>query len=108
MEQFFAPIQRIQDQLRPFAYKEVELAVPVEEFLNHRWDWKDMRVFLMDGTIITIPKIAWITEDSFIWIKYGNSEVFDPLDTLGIDLSAKFTAASGAEETLSTVADVDT
>jgi hypothetical protein len=41
MEQFFAPIRRLQDDLQPFEYEEVELAVPVEEFLNYRWDWKD-------------------------------------------------------------------
>jgi hypothetical protein len=41
MEQFFAPFRRLRDELQPSEFKEVELAVPVEEFLNHRWDWKD-------------------------------------------------------------------
>jgi hypothetical protein len=101
MEHFFSPAQRHEDQLpntdEPFEYEVVELAVPVEEFLNHRWDWKDLRAFLVDGEMLTI---AWITEDSFIWVRDEHSEAFCPLEISEKNLSAKFTAASGAEETL--------
>ena len=97
MEQFFSPTRRRLPTDQPFEYKEVELGVPLEEFLNHRWDWKNLRVFLGDGEL---PKIAWITEYSFIWVRDEHSQAFCPLETLENDLSAKFTAASGAEETL--------
>jgi hypothetical protein len=48
MEQFFSPTRRLQDlweqynEDRTFNYAEVELVVPVEDFLNHRWDWEDL------------------------------------------------------------------
>jgi hypothetical protein len=96
MEQFFAPVRRLQDRLQqPSAYKEVELAVPVEEFLNHRWGWKDLWAFLMSDEM---PTIAWITETSFIWVKDNhNCEMLSPLEN---GLSAKLTATSGAKQTL--------
>jgi hypothetical protein len=96
MEQFFAPFRRLRDELQPSEFKEVELAVPVEEFLNHRWDWKDLRAFLMDGEMSTI---AWITEDSYIWAKDDDSEAFCPLICLE-RLAAHFTATSGVVESL--------
>jgi hypothetical protein len=96
MEQFFSPTRRQLPTNEPFEHKEVELIVTVERLLNHRWDWKDLRAFLVDGEM---PTIAWITEDSFIWIKDEHSETFCPLEILKVDLSAKFTAAKGTEET---------
>ena len=48
MEQFFTPTQRYQDRFDdddgPVEYTEVELAVPVEDFLSYRWDWEALRV----------------------------------------------------------------
>jgi hypothetical protein len=44
MEHFFSSAKRPQDireghnDVDPFEYTEVELAVPVEEFLSYRWD----------------------------------------------------------------------
>jgi hypothetical protein len=57
MEQFFTPTQRYRDKWEldrddvdgPFEYTEVELAVPVEDFLVYRWDWEDLRAFLTMG-----------------------------------------------------------
>jgi hypothetical protein len=58
---------------------------------------KDLRAFLMGDEM---PTIAWITEDSFIWVRDEHSEAFCPLETSEKNLSAEFTVASGAEETL--------
>jgi hypothetical protein len=101
MEKFFSPARRLEEQVpntdERFECEVAKLAVPMEEFLNQRWDWKGLRAFLMDGEILTM---AWITEDSFLWVRDEHSEAFCPLETLEKDLSAKFTATSGAEETL--------
>jgi hypothetical protein len=78
MEQFFTPASRHQDQwesrpprprpenapLREF--NEVELAVPVEEFLSYGWDWKDLCAFMLCDAV---RKTIWITENAFISIK---------------------------------------
>jgi hypothetical protein len=103
MEQFFSPTRRLQDQLpteESFEYEELdeleelELAVPVEEFLNHRWDWSDFRAFVMGGEM---PTIVWIAEDSFLWVTDDHtSEIFRGVK----HLSVKLTAANGAKDTL--------
>jgi hypothetical protein len=51
MEQFFTPtrtrrFEESTDRGDPFEYTEVKLAVPVEDFLVYRWDWKDLWDFL--------------------------------------------------------------
>jgi hypothetical protein len=71
MEQFFTKAFRFQhiwedilhDDEAVFA--EVELAVKVEEFLNHPWSWEDLRAFL---TGCPTPKILWITDDMFLMV----------------------------------------
>jgi hypothetical protein len=69
MEQLFTPTRRYQDIWEedndgdPFEYTEVALAVPVEDLLINRWDWRDLRAFLTGGAT---PKILWITDDVFL------------------------------------------
>jgi hypothetical protein len=50
MEQFFKPTRRLQDLHdyifdEPLGFTEVQLAVCVEAFLSHRWDWSDFQAF---------------------------------------------------------------
>jgi hypothetical protein len=74
MEQFFTPARRHQEQWEslpqpenaPREYNEVELSVPVEEFLNYGWDWKDLCAFM---SCDAVRKTIWITKDAFIAIR---------------------------------------
>jgi hypothetical protein len=65
MEDLFKPFQRLQDQsgFTPVGYTEVELAVPIQAFLDHHWDWSALLAFATTGEM---RKILWITEDTFI------------------------------------------
>jgi hypothetical protein len=83
MEQFFSPTRRLQDiweeyyddDPRPFEYTELQLAVPVEEFLNYQHcDWDDFFAFASSGVI---DKILWITNLTFLLIKNQESDFFD-------------------------------
>jgi hypothetical protein len=48
-------------------FDEVQLAVPVEDFLVYRWDWKDLQAFLTDGGVT--PKRLWLTENAFLIVE---------------------------------------
>jgi hypothetical protein len=99
MEQFFTPSQRLQIEPR-HGYTEVKLAVSIETFLNHSWDWSDFWSFATgDGgeirKIIVIMDVAGIIEDTFIWVYDGNTRWdFDELRRLE-NQRAKFTTQSG-------------
>jgi hypothetical protein len=63
MEHFFTPARRRQDwweshpqrhlheNAPPREYNEVQLAVPLEEFLSYRWDWKDLCAFALCDSV---------------------------------------------------------
>jgi hypothetical protein len=99
MKHFFIPSQRLQDEFdmyddEPHGYNEVELAVSIEVFLNHRSDWSDFRAF-STGDEGEMGKLIWITEDTFFWIKEDNNEEeFEKLERYAIQ-RAIFTASSG-------------
>jgi hypothetical protein len=75
MEQFCKPTtRRYQGILEaspfrdgPFEYTEVQLAVPLEDFLVYRWDWNDLKAFL--STEGVPPKILWITQHAFLAVE---------------------------------------
>jgi hypothetical protein len=94
MEDFFKPSQRYQDQhgFTPVGYTEVELAISIQAFLDHHWDWSAFRAFATTGEM---PKILWITEDSFISVMG-----FIPMAHVSSIQRATFTVTSG--ETLHT------
>jgi ribosome-binding factor A len=76
MEHFFTPTRRLRDQSdgnEPFEYEEVQLSVPVEDFLMQWWDWSVLLAFVTGGEI---PKIVWITEGTFLAVE-GGSYSFD-------------------------------
>jgi hypothetical protein len=60
-----------------FPYTEVQLAMPVEDFLAYRWDWKDLLVFLDGGTKSIM---LWITEHAFLVVGPGNGYHFEDLN----------------------------
>jgi hypothetical protein len=107
MEQLVTPTRRYQElleesndmsQLDLFEYTEVQLTLPVEDFLVYYcWDWKDLRAFLTGGVT---PKILWITEDAFLVVEEsGNGFLFHA--SIGHScMSAKIQATSGQEQTL--------
>jgi hypothetical protein len=76
MEHFFLPfcLLRYQDILDeqsnseydPHEYTDIQLAVPMEDFLVYRWDWKDLRAFLTGGVT---TNIFWITGDAFLVVR---------------------------------------
>jgi hypothetical protein len=111
MKHFFKPSRRLQDHFdhtlyvdvydsdEDHGYSEVELAVSIEVFLNHRSDESDFRAFstVDDGEM---GKLIWITEDTFFWIVEDNNEVdFERLDRYVVQ-RATFTATSGATHDL--------
>jgi hypothetical protein len=106
MEQLCAPTRRFReiwergrdDDDDLFEYTEVELAVPVEEFLNYCWDWKDLRSFLIGGAT---PKLLWITENSFLVID-DHVNAFDLDDDIHRCIAAEIQTPSGQaqEQTL--------
>jgi hypothetical protein len=71
MEKFFTPTRRYQDLIGhdrddddgPFEYTEVELTIPVEEFLVNFLDFKVLWPFLTGGVE---QRILWITENAFL------------------------------------------
>jgi hypothetical protein len=106
MEQFFSPTRRLQviwevySDGDPFEYAEVQLAVPLEEFLNHQWDWEDICAF-SSGDMI--GKILWITDDIFLVV--GDTSGFLHGNFLcDFQLHASFMATSGQEQTLTLAA----
>jgi hypothetical protein len=108
MEKFFSPTRQLRDiwedaiEYRdmndPFVQTEVQLAVPVEEFLNTHWDWEDLSAFARRDVI---DRIVWIIEDT-TFIAVGNNiskNVTDDADFLYV-LRANFTATNGQVHTL--------
>jgi hypothetical protein len=92
MEHFFTPTQRLPIELD--AYTGVQLAVSIEAFLNHRWDWLDFQAFATSNEGET-GKIVWITEDTFICVDEDNTGMeYERLADYAIQ-SAAFTATSG-------------
>jgi hypothetical protein len=76
MERFFTPTRRLQawygygymiDE-----YTEVQLAVSIEVFLNHSWDWSAFYAFTTDDEG-EVSNFLWITEDTFIWVEDENT-----------------------------------
>jgi hypothetical protein len=70
MKHFFNPTRRLQHKWEeasddPFEYAEVQLAVPVDEFLISRWGWEDVWAFVTGGAK---RKIMWLTADIFLSI----------------------------------------
>jgi hypothetical protein len=49
-----------------FDFTEVQLAMPVEDFLVYRWEWEDLKAFLNGGIK---PKLLWITENAFLAVE---------------------------------------
>jgi hypothetical protein len=81
MERFFTPARRLQheviyehaddedDERLPFEFTEVQLAVPVEVFLNQSWDWSDFFTFM---TASVLPIVVWVSKDAFLSIDNVN------------------------------------
>jgi hypothetical protein len=102
MEQFFSPIVRYQDRWQednddaaPWEYNEVELSVPVEEFLSYQWGWKDLCAFITGDVL---RKIIWITEDAFLTIEESGKVFQFDYDSLSDCMAATIQATSGGQE----------
>jgi hypothetical protein len=98
MEQFFTPTRWLPE----FGYyNEVQLAVSIEAFMNHSWDWSDFYAFVK-GDEGEMWKILWITEDTFIFVvEDENSRMdFDLEEDYSFQLSATFTTPSGGTHKL--------
>jgi hypothetical protein len=74
MEHFFTPARPAMDMYEfiPWGYSEVHLAVPIEAFLKHRWDWSDFRAFFA-GDSGQRGTILWIAWDTLCWIESENT-----------------------------------
>jgi hypothetical protein len=105
MDRFFTPSRRYQDILDrighdgPFEYTEVQLAVPVEEFLEDFLNWEGLWAFLT-GTV-RMQTILWISEDAFLVVVEEDENVFHFHDDApGCFLEAHFEGSSGQEQRL--------
>jgi hypothetical protein len=104
MEKFFTSTRRYQDLVEydrdvddgPFEYTEVELTIPVEEFLVHFMDWKGLWDFLTGG----VPRILWITQNAFLVVKENGNVFHFHDDAPGRFIEANFRGTSGQEQTL--------
>jgi hypothetical protein len=105
MEQFFSPTREFHDLWEasrhysthaPFEHDEVELAVPVEEFLIYRWDWEDLSKFAYGDAL---DKILWITEDMFLVGGNMFKYIPDDIDFVCL-LDANFIEIDGVEQRL--------
>jgi hypothetical protein len=105
MESFFTPTRHLQDRHdyllgEPLRYTEVQLAVSIETFLNHPWDWSVFHAFATgDGR--EMWKFLWITEDTLLWVEDGNNGVnfVNLMQDYAIQ-QASFTAPSGETHVL--------
>jgi hypothetical protein len=95
MEDFFTPTRRLQDRHDTIfdGYTEVQLAVSLEEFMSHRWDWSAFYAFATDDEG-EIWKLMWITEDTFICVEDDFTELEFDEEDYAIQ-RAFFTATSG-------------
>jgi hypothetical protein len=97
MEEFFTPSRRL--ALETVPYTEVQLAVSIEAFMNHSWDWSAFFAFATDDDG-EMWKILWITEDTLIWVEDEFAQlVFEEMEYYAFQ-RASFTAASGETHTL--------
>jgi hypothetical protein len=81
MEQICTPTRRYQDAFFDhdwddddgnFHYTELQLAIPVEDFLVYHWDWTDLKAFLTrDAKTIML----WITEHAFLVVEEGGLDM---------------------------------
>jgi hypothetical protein len=78
-------------------FTEVDLIVPVEEFLVYRWDWKDLQAFVTGDFLY---KIVWITDVAFIAVEDNKNDVDFRDAALGGRISADIQATSGQEQKL--------
>jgi hypothetical protein len=109
MEQFFTPTRRYRDIWEldrdddddPL-YTEAELAVPLEDFLSYRWDWKDLCALASSDDV---PIFLWITLHAFLVVQ-ENANAF-PFIEPHVCLAAKLQATSGQERTLMLMQDDD-
>jgi hypothetical protein len=107
MEQFFSPTRRLEavweayNGTGSFDYTEVELAVPVEDFLNYHWDWEALYAFAL-GDVRS--KFLWITESTFIVVgDIPDIFVHDGGILCDSLLHASSTATSGQIQTLTLI-----
>jgi hypothetical protein len=103
MEHFFTPIRRLQDWYddaqisdEPLGYTEVQLAVSIDAFLNHRWDF---RTFFTGGEG-ELWKVLWITQDACIWVEDQNNKLEPQLLENHVKQQASLTALSGETHVL--------
>jgi hypothetical protein len=110
MEHMFLPTRRLQDRWEEVAdlyydvelfenYTEVQLVVPVEVFLDYRWDWADLWAFASGDD--AERKIMWITDEEFL--TFGdNSDITNSVESFVYDslLLAASTIPSGHIQTL--------
>jgi hypothetical protein len=99
MEQFFTPTRRLGEMGRDndddlSEYAEVQLAVPVEEFLLNHWDWEDMCTF---GSGDVIDKVLWIGD---MFLVVGALPIIFHDYACDSVLQAYFVATSGQRQTL--------
>jgi hypothetical protein len=110
MEHFFTPTRRLQHWYpdisdEPLDYTEVQLAGPIEAFLNHRWDWSDFLAFLGDeGETF---KILWITDDTFICVEDGNHAVESTALVEDYDIQCALFMAKNGETHVLVLAKID-
>jgi hypothetical protein len=92
MEDFFTPTRRL--AIEPLGFAEVQLAVSVEAFLDHSWDWSDLYAFVT-GDEGAMRKCLWITEGTIIWVEDENNALeFEEMVDYSIQ-RATFTTPSG-------------
>jgi hypothetical protein len=112
MEHFFTPTRRYQDRWGedgddgdgPFEYTEVELAVPMEDFLIYSWRWEDLLAFVTGGVMRTI---LWITDNAFLVVEDDGNRFNLNEDTFERFIVAAMQAMSGQEQTLTLAHDYD-
>jgi hypothetical protein len=108
MEHFFTPSWRLHRRSNgneAFEYEEVQLSVPMEDFMMQCWDWSELLAFVMGSEI---PKIAWITEGTFLAVEDGSYsygldvDVWLDVDFFGYSatLVAHMTPTSGETKSL--------
>jgi hypothetical protein len=100
MEDFFTSCRRLDYcyGVESIGYTERQLAVPIQAFLDHQWDWSDFRAFAATGGMW---KILWIAEDTFIAVEGPNAERgFNRLTQLCSMQRATFTVPCGETHNL--------
>jgi hypothetical protein len=107
MEHFFTPTRRLRDRHDNYisdemtGYTQVQLAVSIEAFMNHRWNWSDFQAFVTGDEQGEMGKILWITEHAFIWVEDENTALeFYLLHNHTLREHASFTAPSGETHVL--------